>query len=272
MSLVLNGTTQYVDLGDAVDIRSAAPILLVCVVDTTSLPSATRGLFSQGDYNANTGYGAFAYGGPPKSQGMYGARSGGGTSELDLASAIPANDGWYLIALSYYATGVAPNIVLTGKVQCYSYDHATWTSQDTGNFATGLSASTFQAPAAGQHTLIGALYGVTAAGVVGQFWPTKYSWAAVFNNDGGGAGTQIKDTSIAAELIANGFWNLLDGNCAGAWAFNGNTTDQSGNGHNGTLVGSPSYGAAGPGELPPSPPSSGWGALLAPRRNRLVIA
>lgn len=251
MSLALNGTSQYVDLGDAVNIRSATPILVVAVVDTTGLPSATRGLFSQGDYNANTGYGAFAYGGPPKSQGMYGARSGGNTSELDLASAIPADDGWYLIGLKYYATGSAPNIVMTGRVQAYSYTHATWTSEDVGNFATGLSATTFQVPAAGQHTLIGALYGVTSAGVVGQFWPTQYSWIAFFNNDGGGGGTEFKNTAIAAELIANGFWNLLDGNCLGAWAFNGNTTDRSAGGHNGTLVGSPSYGAVGPGEAQP---------------------
>lgn len=248
MSLVLDGTSQYVSLGDAVDIRSATPILIVAVIDTTSLPSATRGIYSQGDYSANTGHGAFAYGGPPKSQGIYGAAAGGTTTELDLASAIPADDGWYLIAMKYYTTGSAPNIVLTGTVQAYAYTHGTWTTESSGNFATGLSTTSFQAPSVGQTTVIGA----NLISTIHNFWPTKFSWFAVFNNDGGGAGTQIKDTAIAAELIANGFWNLLDGNCLGAWAFNGNTTDQSGGGHNGTLVGSPTYGAAGPGEVAPS--------------------
>lgn len=245
MSLVLNGTSQYVSLGDAVDIRSATPILIVAVVDTTGLPSGTRGLYSQGDYSANTGHGAFAYGGPPKSQGNYAAPQSGATVEQDLTANIPADDGWYLIAWTIYNTGVAPNINLIAKVQTYSYTHGTWSVQDTQTIAASLSSSALQVPAGGQTTVIAANLITT----IHNFWSGKYSWIAVFNNNGGGAGTQIKDTAIAAELIANGFWNLLDGNCKLAIAFNGNTTDQSGNGHNGTLIGAPTYGAAGPGEV-----------------------
>lgn len=249
MSITLNGTSQYVSLGNAVNIRSATPILVAIVVDSTSLPSATRGLLSQGDYNANTGFGAFAYGAPPKLIGGYEAPSGQATAEQDGNVAnIPADDGWYLVCLAFYTTGSAPNITLTLKVQIYSYTHATWGTEESPGGVAGLSLTTLTAPAVGETTVIGA----NLIGTIKNFWSGNISWIAVFNNNGGAGATQIKDTAIAAELIANGFWNLLDGNCALAIAFNGAAIDQSGNGHDGTLIGSPSYGPTGPGESPSS--------------------
>lgn len=246
MSLVLNGTSQYVSLGDATNIRSATPILIAAVVDSTSLPSATRGLYSQGDYSDNRGHGAFLYGGPPKNVGNYLAPAGGSTQENDgTVVTVAADTGWVLICIAIYTTNSAPNILMTSKVQIYRYDTTTWGSEESLGGITGLSTTSTEAPAAGDTTVIGANQITT----IGNFWPTKFSWLAIFNNNGGANTTQIKDTAIAAELVANGFWNLLDGNCLGAWAFNGNTTDQSGNGHDGTLIGAPSYGAAGPGEI-----------------------
>ena len=247
MSVVLDGSSQYISLGDAVDIRSATPTLIVMVVDTTDLVSGTRGLFSQGDYSDNRGYGAFLYGGPPKDIGVYGAPAGGSTNELDGSILnIAAASGWFLVCVAIYTGGSAPNISMLAKAQAYSYTSATWGTQEAlGGIATGLSTSNLQAPSTGDTTVIGANQITT----IHNFWPGKISWIAVFNNDGGGGAGQIKDTAIAAELIANGFWNLLDSNCKLAIAFNNNTTDQSGNGHDGTLVGSPSYGATGPGEV-----------------------
>ena len=52
--------------------------------------------------------------------------------------------------------------------------------------------------------------------------------------------------------MTNGAWNLLNAHCKLFIPFTNATTDQSGNGHNGSLVGSPSYDVAGPGELAPS--------------------
>lgn len=255
MSVALNGTSQYISLGDAVDIRSVAPILATLVVDSTGLPSATRGLYSQGNYSADTGHGAFLYGGPPKLVGNYLAPVA--TQENDGSSAsVPADSGWYLVCLAIYTTGSAPNIVMSSKVQIYSYSSATWGAEENLGGVTGLSAATIQPPAAGQTTVIGANY----IGGVGNFWPTRISWLAVFDNDGGGNVTQIKDTAIAAELIANGAWNLLDSACKLFIPFRGAAVDESGSGLDGTLVGSPSYSDAGPGELPP-----GGGSTQLPR-------
>ena len=55
MSLVLNGTSQYVSLGDAVDIRSATPILIVAVV-AVAYSSAT--IVALSDNRATTTFGS----------------------------------------------------------------------------------------------------------------------------------------------------------------------------------------------------------------------
>jgi hypothetical protein len=248
MSITLDGSTQYVSLGDAVDVRSATPLLLVAVVQTSAFVSGLRAIYGQGDYNANTGWGFYLYSGPPKNSGYYVAPSGGSTFEGDgTAIAVPSSDGWYLLALKVYVTNTAPHILFNGRFAAYSYTHGTWTADDGLSGPNNLSVTSAQAPSAGQTTVIGAL----TVGSIGSFWSGAISWLAVFNNDGGATTTNFKDTAIAAELIANGAWNLLDANCKLFIPFNGSAADQSGNGHNGTLVGSPSYSAAGPGEIAP---------------------
>lgn len=251
MSLQLNGTTQYVDLG-AVDIRSATPLTFAFVGRMTAGTTGLVGIFSQGQYDANTGYGFFMYGsGPPHPAGVYVAADGTATVEIDGATGQAAEGDWILFIGVIYTTGAAPNITFRTKFQTYNFTTLTWSSQEDESILANRSATGLTVPTGSQHTFAGAANTNTGGSTANKFWKGDMSWIALFNNDMGAFATQIKDTAFAAELVANGFWNSLDANCKLAIAFNNNTTDQSGNGYNGTLIGSPSYGTTGPGETDP---------------------
>ena len=243
MSISLNGSSQYISLGTDVDIQSAMPLTIAVVVQSTSISGALKGLFSQGDYNANTGWGAGAYGGPPKKLFSFGAMAGANTDEPDgTSNLITSDNGWYLVLITYRKNGTK----LESSLSTYSYTGAAWVGTDTvlGSNNISSASTSFQAPSGGTTTVIGAITLTT----ITDFWNTNISWIAIFDQD---YSTNPSADANAIELAANGFWNLLNSHCKLAIAFNNNTTDQSGNGHDGTLIGAPSYGAAGPGELPP---------------------
>lgn len=250
MSLHLDGSTQYYDLG-LTDVRSQNPITVAFVGRIAAGTTGVRSPMSQGQYNNDTGWGFFSYSGDPHRLGSWSSADGAATTEIDGAENQIPEDTWVLFIGTFFTTA---GINFFVKWQVYNFTTGLWSTQEKVLTATGKAHSTMTVPGGAEHTFIGAGNINTGGSTPDRFWKGDIAWIAVFDNAIGGDSGEIKDSAFAAELVENGFWNSIDSSCKLAISFHNTTEDHSSNAYTGTLIGSPSYGDTGPGEVNASGP------------------
>ena len=239
MSIDLStGTNSYVSLGDAVNVVNTFPLTLAAVFQSASIPSGLIGLFSEGKYSANHGWGSFLYTADKKA-GVFWAPPAAPTFELDgLRSGVAVNNGWYLLVINLYLDGA--NVI--SKNIFYSYTDASWSTVET--LAAGGVGTSIEPPVAGETTVVGA----NNISGVANYLGVPLSWIAIWADDFGGANLATDDRTL--DLIENGAWGEINNDYILFLPFTNAATDQSSNHFDGTVQGGATYSAAGPGELP----------------------
>lgn len=241
MGLNLNGSSQYVTLGNGVNIANARPFTFVSLVDSAS-------------WRTSGAYGCVL------SQGRiwYTSGSGGWTLEVEAATNPRFEVGWnhtgpsarsfttthtgtpntglYLIGGSLFDAGSDTN------VRIFSYRYGTAAFNVESNDPTGTTDSNIGNSAAGDPFLIGA--GWTNSSTTEDYYPGHILWTAAFDGDLIGSGTTLATCPWISALIFQGPWGLMD-RCRWLHSYQqGHANDISGAAtrRNGTLTGSPSYG------------------------------
>jgi len=242
MSISLNGTSQYVSLGTAVDIYRTRPFSIAVVYDTSAWVDGTAyGLYGQGNNNSGTGASWHLYRLTTNDLRYTWYTASSTSRDATTVGTVLTGTGWHLLIATHFINGANSN----AYAMDYSYNSSSWI---TGSISSSQGAPT--APGASDVTLIGAQQRAS----IDRFFKGLISWVAIFDYDvTNGGSTSAPDVT---ELVNNGAWNLNDANCKLFIPFDNAATDLSTGGHNGTLVGSPSYGTAGPGETAPSSGSS----------------
>lgn len=240
MAISLNGSSQYVSLGNGVNVYAARPYTFVALVNTASLRTsgAWNALYCQGDY-ANSGWGVEIE--AAASPRLYHTWTDDlGLHENYSSFSIGANTGWWLIMVVHRDTGSA------SAVEFWGYRYSTSTLS-TGTAGSGGTADRDpSAPGGSDPTEIGAF---NDGGVI-DYFPGAISWAAIFAGDLGEVGSA--NPKALWEMIARGPWGMLDSNTKLFVPFSAAAQDLSGNSRHGTLVASPTYVGSGPTEVSPS--------------------
>lgn len=196
MSVLLNGSSQYLTLGNAVSVVGARPITLAALIDTSTLRTsgAWNSIFSQGDYG-DRGWGVEVE--AAAGRRLYSTYTTSlGNDENFSSWAVTNNSGWWLVMVVIRDTGVASATHFYG----YRYNIRAGVFGTTGG--GGTSAAEPIAPGASDPTLIGAF---NDAGII-DFYPGGLGWLGIWNYDfsnGGNAGSPY-------------FHRLVN---EGAWAF-----------------------------------------------------
>lgn len=240
MAISLNGSSQYVSLGNGVNVYATRPYTFVALVNTASLRTsgAWNALYCQGDY-ANSGWGVEIE--AAASPRLYHTWTDDlGLHENYSSFSIGANTGWWLIMVVHRDTGSA------SAVEFWGYRYSTSTLS-TGTAGSGGTADRDpSAPGGSDPTEIGAF---NDGGVI-DYFPGAISWAAIFAGDLGEVGSA--NPKALWEMIARGPWGMLDSNTKLFVPFLAAAQDLSGNSRHGTLVASPTYVGSGPTEVSPS--------------------
>lgn len=240
MAIALNGSSQYVSLGNGVNVQSARPITLAALINTASLRTtgAWNGIYSQGDYS-DRGWGIEIE--AAASPRVYHTWVDGlGLHDNYSSWNIAANTGWWLIMVVFRDTGA------NSAVDFYGYRYNTSTlSQGTAG-GGGANDADANAPGGSDPTVIGAF---VDAGVIDHY-PNNIGWVGVWGADLGEAAAA--NPKALWELIVRGPWGMLDSTCKLFQPFSNAAQDLSGNARHGTLQGSPSYVGSGPTEFAPA--------------------
>jgi hypothetical protein len=245
MSITLNGTSQYVSLGDAVNVYQTRPWSCFALINSASLRTAGgyNGIFAQGQYSASAPRG-WGFEIVANADGdLYAFKSAGAASQAEVnaaASQVTPNTGWWLAGCVMRDSGAA--------TVCDFFAYRYNTNTLTVDIGLGLGADAEGVvPAAGDTACIGVIDDGTS-GVI-DWYPGAIGWVMVSALDLGNAGDN--QARPVWEMIARGPWGLLDSNCRLFVPFSDAARDLSGYGLHGTLIASPSYVGSGPTELPP---------------------
>lgn len=236
MAISLNGSSQYVTLGNGVDVYRTRPFTICALIDSASLRTsgAWNGVICEGKYATNGWFVEIEAAATPRlSFEWNNADSTRSAQGMNLA----ANTGWWLIAVVMRDAGTSTTIDFFG----YRYSNSTLTVSSV----TGKTDDDPSAPTATFPTVVGAWVDNTAT--IADFFPGTIGWAAVFAGDLGESGSS--GAKAIWELIVRGPVGMLDSNCKLFIPFPDAAQDWSGNGWHGTLVASPSYAGSGPTEF-----------------------
>jgi hypothetical protein len=245
MAITLNGTSQYVSLGDAVNVYQTRPWSFFALIDSTSIRTSGNynAIFSQGQYSS----------GSPRGWGLeiavtselYLVKSAGATSQAEVFAAaceLPANTGWWLVGAVVRDAGAST----VADFFAYRYSNNTLLV-DIGMTVAPAHDVDGTIPSSGDTTVIGA-FDDGDSGII-DFFPGAIGWVMVHATDLGNAGDNTAPK--VWELIARGPWGMLDSNCRLFVPLSNAAQDLSGYGLHGSLIASPSYVGSGPTELPP---------------------
>jgi hypothetical protein len=226
MAILLNGSTQRVDLPAGLNIQSLRPWTWVALVDTSTWASALDSeliIMGAGDQAGNNG---FAFGRDNTSKGLF-AHIGYSTTTSDLITTMTVGDatGWWLITVSQAAADA--NVWFTA----YRYSTSTLSRESQGGFNLDMGA-----PGGTDKVQIGAHWD-SGGGYIRRY-PGAISWVGMWADDLTNKGAL--DAPARVELTVHGPWNLLNNSCKFFMPFSNAAFDLVG-GVSGTLVGSPSY-------------------------------
>jgi hypothetical protein len=251
VSLNLNGTSQYVSVGDAVNLLpgNARPFSIAQLVKPGTLRHGTglyHGLIEQGDFTTSRGFGTEITN--DASSVFFAAINNGGACFGSGTTTIPDSSGWWLLVACFRVVGTSTTI---------DFLHYRYSTQAfTVNSVTGQADVNPVSPNAGDLTVLGAADG----GAISDFFPGLFGWGAIFSVDIGNA-AQTGGSVAVWELIERGPWRIVRGEVPSIVAASSCTffvpltaefglVDKSTGGHNGSLVGSPLYDVPGPTEWP----------------------
>ena len=241
MAISLNGSSQYIGLGNGVNVQGARPITLAALINTASLRTSGswNGIYSQGDYDTR-GWGVEieAAASPRVYHTWVDAI---GTHENYSSFNVGANTGWWLIMVVHRDAGASSAVNFWG----YRYNTSALSNGTAGGGGTNDADPT--APGGSDPTVVGAFIDV---GAVIDHYPNPFGWAGIWNADLGEA--NAANPKALWELIVRGPWGMLDSTCKFFQPFSNAAQDLSGNARHGTLNGSPSYAGSGPTEFAPS--------------------
>lgn len=264
MGILLNGTSQYVSMGNGVNIANTRPISFAVLYDSTSLRTAGNygGLLSQGRTWYGSGSGGWAFlieaAAAPRLEIGWNANGASGGSIHSTFTTTP-NTGVHLAAGVIYDNGANTRF----RMYHYRYSNGTFQAEaaDVPSVAGDVNVGSSNVA---DPFIVGAGW----TGAAGEdFFPGTILWAAVFSHDiGVSAGTTLATLPQLSHLIFQGPWAMLD-RCVGFWSFqHGHAIDLSRNAtrRNGTLVGSPSYSYAVSKVVTGTPPGGVWRIVRGP--------
>lgn len=240
MAVSLNGSSQYVSLGNGVNPQSARPITFAALIDSAGLRTsgAWNSLYSQGSYGVR-GWGVEIE--AAASPRVYFTWVDGlGLHDNYSSFNIGANTGLWLVMAVFRDNGANSAVDFWG----YRYNTSTLSTGTAGG--GGSNDADAGAPGGSDPTLIGAF---NDGGVI-DYYPAPIGWVGVWGADLGEAGAA--NPKALWELIVRGPWGLLDSTCKLFQPYSNAAQDLSGNARHGTLQGSPSYVGGYWGEFAPS--------------------
>lgn len=228
MALSLDGATQWVTIGAAVDVISARPFTLAALVRRTG--TTTGIIFAQGNYGdwgwtcsiLSSGLGDNLFFQLANDTGVFHETTFSGLT-------IPSGTGWQLVVLACVDAGSSTDLY----AQAYRYDTAALTTTSE-NVAADYDAG----PLLSAHVT-----GIGSYNAGTEPFPGDIGWVGIWGvdlTDGGQTGA-----GRVNELIHYGPDALNTTDCELLATFDGTATDESDNARTLTLTGSPGYATTG---------------------------